>query len=281
MTHNASYSGFNSLPLEIRDEIYRHLLPDVDDICPVPHSRRQLYRRNNTPSLRIDDSQCHPSVLALNKQINAEASRVLYARTYTLKFCLNRVTFLGRDYASNPLHAGAAQRWEDFLLRFPFPKVRKLRLQISTIASPATASRDLRKDLYTNLGQVVEVANKAEQSLKRLSIEMHLCSFEFLGRLVRYDTPDPQDLCRLFDILKFGASGCEIKFPLRLKDSEDLMQRAKEFGRAVTAGKSEPIVSTEDLEAWDWEQRIIHLQRKVTGKKGCTRSNCRISGGVS
>ena len=97
MTNNASYSGFLSLPLELRDEIYRHLLPDVDDICPVPRSRLQLYHIKYVPCLRTDDEQCHPEILAVNKQINAEASRVLYARTYTMKFFLNRVTFLGRE----------------------------------------------------------------------------------------------------------------------------------------------------------------------------------------
>ena len=196
MTNNASNSGFLSLPLELRDEIYRYLLPDVDDICPVPRSRRQLYHIKHVPCLRTDKEQCYPEILAVNKQINAEASRVLYARTYTMKYFLNRVTFLGREYANNPLHecaAAAAHRWETFLRRFPFHRVKKLRLGISIMESPTTANRDLREDLYTNLGRVVEVANRAEQPLKRLSVKIP-CSFDFLWRPARYGKSNLQDL---------------------------------------------------------------------------------------
>ena len=244
MTNNASYSGFLSLPLELRDEIYRHLLPDVDDICPIRRSRRQLHNIKDfpclrLPCLRLDDDQCSPEILAVNKQINAEASRVLYARTYTMKFSMNKVIFLGREYARKPLDDSAKHRWEDFLLRFPFHKVQRLRLGISTIESPPPA-------LYTNLSQFVEVVNRAGHPLKRLSIEVRW-SFDSLWRPARYGKPNLQDLRHLFRVLKFRASSCEIYFPPLLKDCLESIHLAKECGREITAGKSEPAVFVEDL----------------------------------
>ena len=180
MTPNTSSPSFLSLHPELRTEIYRHLLPNAAEISPIPHSQRLLYPDSHLPSLRTDDAHCHPSILCLNRQIDTEASQLLYARTFTLKFFLNIVTFLGHDYARDPLHAGEAERREEFLLRFPFAKVRKLRVQISTFDGPATFSRELRQDLYINLAQVVAVVNRAAQPLNRTSIELAPCDFEFL-----------------------------------------------------------------------------------------------------
>ena len=269
MTPNTSSPSFLSLHPELRTEIYRHLLPNAAEISPIPHSQRLLYPDSHLPSLRTDDAHCHPSILCLNRQIDTEASQLLYARTFTLKFFLNIVTFLGHDYARDPLHAGEAERREEFLLRFPFAKVRKLRVQISTFDGPATFSRELRQDLYINLAQVVAVVNRAAQPLNRISIELAPCDFEFLERMVHYETPDPQHLVRMFEILRFRARGCEVKFPLRLRDSEELVRCVREFGRVVTGGEREPAVFEEDVEAWDSERRIIHLhRRRGTGRGG-------------
>ena len=101
-------SPFMRLPTELRDLLYGHLLPNEADIGGAldwkVHSwgctsiagqyeerSRMLEKKDSWEELlrlRRDGDRCHPAILAVNKQIHAEASRVLYARTYTSRYLL-------------------------------------------------------------------------------------------------------------------------------------------------------------------------------------------------
>ena len=77
-----SYSAFLLLPSEIRSLIFYYLLPDKDDICRAPGFKEShnddLEWHDEMFSSRQDGERCHPVILAVNRQINVEASRSMY-----------------------------------------------------------------------------------------------------------------------------------------------------------------------------------------------------------
>lgn len=89
---------FLRVPLELREQIYGHLLPDKEVIDWDFSSLEFHYGTDDHEewlrSLRNDYSPCAPAVLCASRQTNGEASGVLYRRMFVLHVRANRFEFL-------------------------------------------------------------------------------------------------------------------------------------------------------------------------------------------
>ena len=151
MSHTLS-SPFLRLPLEIRDMIYGHLLPDEDDICSALPWKVHFYpghtavdhveQVNRIASLRRDGAPCYPEILRVNHQIYEEASRILYARAFTITVTSCRVSFLREHYQEKGIRhkcygysgaeRGASSHPNTFPVGFPFHRIKALRVRVVT-----------------------------------------------------------------------------------------------------------------------------------------------------
>ena len=97
-------SPLTHLPLDIRLEIYRHLLPTCADILLAP-GYKAIYNddesldllETNLVALRHDGQACHPAILRTNHRIYSEAVGIMYSRTFTMTVSMNGVDFLHFD----------------------------------------------------------------------------------------------------------------------------------------------------------------------------------------
>lgn len=80
-----SIGELNRLPLELRTEIYRHLLSTA--YTAVPHAQEVLAGRTERRSDRSFD--LYPNILRVSKWVNEEADRVLYNENLWVQVAFN------------------------------------------------------------------------------------------------------------------------------------------------------------------------------------------------
>ena len=247
-----SNSHFLSLPLEIRDIIYGHLLPNDDDVS-LAMSYRNIAnhkgRRERIFRPRKDEDICHPEILRVNKQIYSEASSILYARTYTITICADNLNFLDSHYQykllfyKNPrlvdrgMYLDVRTSFPTFL---PFHRFKALRIQISAPQRDRVCAYDsiypwsrLLEELE-DLSHVLSRTTNRGQPLKMLLIDAwELCA---------YHGPQIGDHATIAKLrLVFGAfrdsigdvESCEIRVGTRAGTDPETIRIAKDCGRAI------------------------------------------------
>lgn len=237
------FSRFMLLPPEIREEVYRYLLPNEDDICLGP-GRKLIERYDGYSeyeycpemvSLRQDGAKCYTSILAVNSQINCETSRILYDRTYTITISSDKVTFLTREYENDEWFNGLeySSTWKDFPTTFPFHRINALRILVET---PLTLSLRWRLPMeeddwngfyerFNSRMRMLGALTNVKSGMKKLIIDTskscHLLPSQDVRQLLvlRGHVRNIQDF--------------EIRLPIGGKDSLETIQLAVECGRKI------------------------------------------------
>lgn len=247
-------------PPEIREEIYSYLLPNEDDICLGPvwklikfYNHRKYMHTSKMGSLRKYGDKCHTSILAVNSQVNAEASRVLYARIYTITISSNEVTFLTKNYDTDVWCAGQIHNTirQDFPRTFPFHRIKALRIRLDTpltIAPTWISNGGFNLDptetydwprfwrLFLRMIETLGAITKANFPVKKLIVDAsESCHF-----LAAQDAPKSRhrNIERLFRPLNDcvrNVLDCEIRLPPWAKDCPETIELAKECGRKISS----------------------------------------------
>ena len=243
-------SSFLLLPLEIRAMIYNYLIPNEDDICinfgfsravqyPGCVSHTDCYE---AASLRKDGDKCHLAVLAVNRGVYAEASAIVYARTYTIMISTHEtVSHSCRITIKRP------GDWKNILRIFPIHRIKALRLRVLTPPNRTSLSIlashtgfHTWNGIYERLDQVIsalhEFASSERRLLKYLIIDVSepCCLPSTLSRV----EPCMSNLGCLFSRLSHHRCGVEdyqINLPLWAKDCADTVRAAKNCGREMAS----------------------------------------------
>ena len=136
-----------NLPKEIREQVYRLLLGE-EDIHMTASSIESLERLicedvHRVLNIRQEGSRWHPAIVRVNRTTNAEASRVLYDRIFTITVSSHHIGFLGHRYRKEerdcfwwPYH-GPHRRIPTvsreimlFPASFPFHRIETLRIRV-------------------------------------------------------------------------------------------------------------------------------------------------------
>lgn len=95
-------SPFLRIPLELREQIYGYLLPDRDVTSWNARGSciRMPYDESRFGSLRCDGGPCDPAILRASRQMNREASAVLYRRIFTIQVRPDGFDFLADSFGT-------------------------------------------------------------------------------------------------------------------------------------------------------------------------------------
>ena len=262
MTQKARDSLFFSLPIEIRDMIYEHLLPNEGDISAytcIKYNGNYSIRRKDGKCFgdffrpRQDGSPCYPAILRVNRQIYIEASRILYARTYTITVSARLIHFLNRYYNRRELihdnkrcfDVGYNLNFREwFPISFPFDRISALRIRIH--APVWHGLRDLHLKwsypwsiLYNQLEELsyaLYIIRNQGRTLKKLIIDAwEPCVFH--GPLDGED-PVAADVRRMLDTIRYSVGNvesCEIRIGSWTKICPETIGIAKDCGRAIVS----------------------------------------------
>lgn len=239
------------LPAEIRRLIYSYLIPKEDDICinygfdravkrPGCDSHTDCYA---AASIRKDGGKCHTAILAVNRQVYAESSTMMYARTYTITISIHRTASQGCGVIIE-----SPGDWKELLQVFPIHRIKALRLRVLTPPKPTPipfeasfVSSHTWFNIYEKLNQVMtplEFASGERGLMKSFIIDVsEPCCFPPSFPGVK---PCMADLRSLFSLLSqhlCGLESCIISLPLWAKNCPDIIQVAKDCGRAMTSSR--------------------------------------------
>lgn len=135
MSHSTSKLDFLSFPREIRGLIYDYLLPLGKDTASLKRNDKHegnVQYVEGCLKLCRDGVSCYTAILAVNKQIYAEAFQTLYSRTFTITLTATDVEFLCRSsdgYGHNQ-HTACGCVSRIFPKSFPFAAISALRIRI-------------------------------------------------------------------------------------------------------------------------------------------------------
>ena len=239
MTH----PPFLRLPLELRDKIYGHLLPNEEDICIAPGFIHDVYHEGDMQWVeelfdpRKGGDSCHTAILAVNKQINAEASRVMYSRTFTIGVSGTSISFLQDHYRTKERtnHGEYLNVWEHFPTSFPFHRIRALRIQVTT-----PQSRDC-EGLWVSLKEHIEEVRLALRLINYNVLPLKKLIIDAWEPNAYHGPIDGEpmaltDIRHLFRPLQYSiqnVSSCEIRLQGWAKTCPRTIELAKDCGRAI------------------------------------------------
>ena len=241
MTGYVSRSPLLGLPLELRDQIYGYLLPDVDEVCIKPGFKENIYHEGDIEwfddlfELRRDGDYCYPAILAVNKEVNAEASQIMWNRTYTITASPKCIEFLGAKFWVAPysqIHGGYNQvpdRLDAFPVAFQFHRARAVRVRVMNSGFPGwMASRHFGLHLR-ELSKVLEKIAEKDLPLKRLIID--LCAWGNRPHVT--EMADIMALFSAFEPCGRIAKFCEMKLGDWVTTSPKVVLMARTLGRAM------------------------------------------------
>ena len=250
MPSTETESSFLLLPFELRTKIYNYLIPNEDDICinfrfsrAVQHpgcgSHTDCYE---AASLRKDGDRCHIAFLAVNRRVYAEASEMMYARTFFITISTHKTASQGCGII--------VQRrgdWKKFVHVLPIHRIKALRLRVLT---PPNRSVPLSvsdtgfhtwNGIFEWLNQVIselKYASSESHLLKHLIIDLsepcclpstHSCGKPCITNLQCLFIRLSQHIC--------GVESYEINLPLWAKDCQETIRVAKECGRFMASDR--------------------------------------------
>ena len=245
MAEYLSRSPLLRLPLELRDQIYGYLLPDVDEICIKPGFKENVYHEGDIEwfdrffDLRRDGDSCYPAVLAVNKQVNTEASRIMWNRIYTITVSPNCIEFLGVQYPIAPysqiLSTGLGPRNQlpnqlhAFPVAFPFHRARALRVGVMNTEFRARIDQEQFELQLKELSQVLGKIGQKDLPLKKLMID--LCAWGDGPHFT--DLADITKLFRAFEHCEKIAKFCEVKLGDWVMTSPEVILMARTLGHRI------------------------------------------------
>ena len=234
-------SPFLRLPLELRDQIYGYLMPDVDEVCTKPGFKENVYHEgdiewfDNLFELRRDGDYCYPAILAVNKQVHAEASRIMWNRTYTIRASPKSIEFLGAEYPLAPYnhiagpHIRLPNQLDDLPVAFPFHKARAIRVQVMNSVFPGWVAWEHIGLHLKELSRVLEKIAEKDLPLNRLIID--LCAWGDGSHFTEIE--DIMTLFSAFEPCDRIAKFCELKFADWVTTSPEVVLMARTLGRRI------------------------------------------------
>ena len=243
---------FLQLPPEIRDIIYSHLIPmenDASDAKPgVIHEGDIVWDHNGTLKFR----RRHLEILRVNRQVHAEVSRSLHARTFAIILTARDVRFLQRFYECD----GRGRLMSIFPRTFPFDKISVLRIRISAPREINCESSDYKRSvamfkMYLCLCELAKalsnLAAAGRLSCKKLVID----ASEPCGG---YRQPTQRgcmskgvcDLLNHFHSATRAARECEIRLGCWAKACPRMIQRDS-VGWCTTTALRHPVETSGDI----------------------------------
>lgn len=242
-------SSFLLLPLEIRRKIYNCLIPNEDDICINFRFSRAVQRPScgshtdcyEAASLRKDGNKCHIAFLAVNRRVYAEASEMMYARTFTITISTHKTASQGCG-----IMVQRPGDWKKFLHILPIHRIKAVRLRVLTppeLTSLPLSVSDTGFHTWNGidkwLNQVIselKFASSESQPLKHLIIDLsEPCCLPSTHSCVK---PCISNLQCLFIRLSHhicGVESYEINLPLWAKDCQETIRVAKRCGRLMAS----------------------------------------------
>lgn len=229
------------LPLELRDQIYGYVLPNVDEVCIKPGFKENVQHEgdiewfDNLFELRRDGDYCYPAILAVNKQVNAEASRIIWNRTYTITASTKCIEFLGAEYPIAPYNhiPGPYNRLpnqrDEFPVAFPFHKARAVRVRVVNSGYPGGVLWGPFGFHLKKLSRVLERIREKGLPLKRLMID-----FSAWGDGPHFtDMADIITLFKAFEPCESLARLCDLTCGDWATTSPQAVLMARTLGRAI------------------------------------------------
>ena len=220
------HSQFLQLPVEIRNIIYDHVFSEDNSSKSAAARIRRGY-----------DKACYSAVLAVNQQINLEASRVMYGQTFTITVSEHGIVFLGFRYRI--LSASLTDFFKAFPFSFPFHKIKELRIRIETSTELDNPIPWYLLEKYLDLAGEVLKKIDDEGYLKKLIID----AWEPCAYHKPWMDRQHMDIRRCFSTLghqsqlkMVNPEHCEIRLPSWAKTCPTTIRIAKDWARAAILG---------------------------------------------
>ena len=193
MTGTTPSSPFMLLPVEIRKLIYGYLFPLGKDTVDFKHNynhKGNIQWVEGNLRLRLDGVSCYTAILAVNRQIYAEAYQFLYRRTFTITVTAGSIQFLGKHWLSSSLC------YQLFPKSFPFDTIKALRISIVKMPQKQRVSpyapdhwADFQEKLCKLTDTLFELSKAKNFSLKSLVIEARALCILCEPSLGYYEVP--------------------------------------------------------------------------------------------
>lgn len=273
MAKNRSLPPFLRLPLELRQQIYSYILPDLPIIETTIDERNQGYLEKErhheylsrayeyaftTPRrdrrdipLRYDRQRSSIDVLCVSRQVYEEATAYLYSRTFVISVSAVCITFLMEEYQSLPWCDVAWNNGREpqyrliyyFDRQFPISRVRELMIRVNApiIETPRSGSLELLYEEFArHMISVCELLRRRcrkVKSLPKITVELPPRFVKGMAFDDGYENIRPACIENALRIMRDTVSrvkGCRI---MNVEDWEevfpDIARLAEECQRAV------------------------------------------------
>lgn len=262
MSETKAHFPFLHLPPELRNEVYHYTLPDETD--------------------ELLGFDC-PTIFKINRQIYLEASRVHYAKKYTIYVYSHGISFLNR------FRGYGLDTKETLPLSFPYHKFEALRIHIakSMFMAAVYPAHDtgleysrycpMFKGTMNHFSSLLRRAVKKEFPLRKLVVDAWSpCAYHgapkngswSFGESLKPEAFSKmhRDICGLFDSLNLNkgtTQTCEIVLGSWAKNCPETIQVAQHWGHAVLCHDSHKGDDKEDA-----EEPTILFEHKAVVEKG-------------